>query len=99
MRERRRERLRSLLIRELSDIIRSEIDLPENLFITVRDVHLSKDGSKATVFISALKKEDALTAVETLNRAAGYIHHLLGKRLKIRIVPRPEFVVSPEELL
>ena len=99
MKERRRERLRSLLIRELSDIIRSEIDLPENLFITVRDVHLSKDGSKATVFISALKEEDALTAVETLNRAVGYIHHLLGKRLKLRIVPRPEFVVSPEELL
>jgi len=99
MKERRRERLRSLLIRELSEIIRTEIDLPENLFITVHDVHLSKDGSKATVFISSLKKEDAALAVEILNKATGFIHHLLGKRLKIRVVPRPEFVVAPEVFL
>ncbi|MEO2068107.1 MAG: 30S ribosome-binding factor RbfA [Desulfurobacteriaceae bacterium] len=99
MRERRRERLRSLLIRELSEIIRTEIDLPENLFITVHDVHISKDGSKATVFISSLKREDAALAVETLNKATGFIHHLLGKRLKIRVVPRPEFVVAPEVFL
>ena len=98
MKERRKERLKSLLIRELSDIIRSEIDLPENLFVTVREVHLSKDGSRATIFISALKKEDALIAVRTLNRAAGYVHHLLGKRLKLRIVPRPQFVVFPGDL-
>jgi len=99
MKERRRERLRSLLIRELSEIIRTEIDLPENLFITVHDVHLSKDGSKATVFISSLKREDAVLAVEILNKATGFIHHLLGKRLKIRVVPRPEFVVAPEVFL
>jgi ribosome-binding factor A len=99
MRERRRERLKSLLIRELSQIIREEIDLPENLFITVQEVELSKDGSKAKVFISALNKEDALLAVERLNRAQGFIHHLLGKRLKLKVVPRPEFVVAPEVLL
>ena len=99
MKERRRERLRSLLIRELSDIIRTEIDLSDNVFVTVHDVHLSKDGSMATVFISALKKEDALKAVEILNRAAGYIHHILGKRLKLRVVPRPEFVISSGDLL
>ena len=99
MKERRRERLRSLLIRELSDIIRTEIDLPDNVFVTVHDVHLSKDGSRATVFISALRKEDVLKALEILNRAAGYIHHILGMRLKLRVVPRPEFVISSGDLL
>ncbi|ADY73572.1 ribosome-binding factor A [Desulfurobacterium thermolithotrophum DSM 11699] len=99
MRERRRERLKSLLIRELSDILRIEIDLPDNAFVTIHDVHLSKDGSKVTVFISALKKEDAIKAVEILNKATGYIHHILGKRLKLKVVPRPEFVISPGDLL
>jgi ribosome-binding factor A len=95
----RRERLKSTLVREISDIIRREIDLPEGIFITVQGVELSKDGSKATVFISGLKREDVLTAVERLNRASGYIHHLLGKRIRVRTVPRPEFVVSPEVML
>ncbi len=95
----RRERLKSTLLREISDIVRREIDLPENLFITVQKVELSKDASKATVFISALKQEDAVKAVEILNRASGYIQHLLGKRIKIRTVPRPEFVVAVEGLI
>jgi ribosome-binding factor A len=99
MKERRGKRIRSLLIRELSDIIRTEIDLPDNVFVTIHDVHLSKDCSRATVFISALRKEDALKALEILNRAAGYIHHILGKRLKLKVVPRPEFVISSGDLL
>jgi len=98
MRGVRRERLKSLLLREISEIIRREVDLPEGLFITVQRVELSKDASKATVFISGLKKEDVLTAVERLNRASGYIHHLLGKRIRIRTVPRPEFVPAVGEL-
>ncbi|WP_456456759.1 30S ribosome-binding factor RbfA [Thermovibrio sp.] len=99
MREIRRERLKSTLLREISEIITREIDLPENLFITVKKVELSKDATKATVFISSLKKEDAIKAVNRLNKARGYIHHLLGKRLRLKTVPRPEFVVSPEEIV
>jgi len=99
MRGIRRERLKSLLLREISDIVRREVDLPENIFITIQRVELSKDGSRATVFVSGLKKEDVLRAVEKLNRASGYIQHLLGKRIKIRTVPRPEFVISPEVML
>ena len=96
MKKYRKERLKSQLIREISDIIRREIDLPENLFITVKNVELSKDGSRADVFISGLKKEDVLIAVDRLNRAAGYIQHLLGKRMRIRTVPRPTFLIDPE---
>ena len=99
MRGIRRERLKSLLLREISEIVRRDVDLPENLFITVQKVELSKDTSRATVFISGLKKEDVLLAVERLNKASGYIHHLLGKRLKVKTVPKPEFVVAPEVLL
>jgi len=98
MRGVRRERLKSLLLREISEIIRREVDLPEGIFITVQRVELSKDVSKAIVFISGLKREDVLTAVERLNRASGYIHHLLGKRIRIKTVSRPEFVPAVEEL-
>ncbi len=99
MKEIRRERLKSTLLREISEIVMREVDLPEGVFITVKKVELSKDARKATVFISSLKREDAVKAVNRLNKAKGYIHHLLGKRLKLRTVPRPEFVISPEEIV
>ena len=99
MKKVRRERLKSLILREISDIIRREVELPEGALITVYGVELSKDGSRATVYISSLKKEEALKAVEILNRAQGYIHHLLGKRLKLKVVPRPTFKVAPEVML
>ncbi|MEO2082848.1 MAG: 30S ribosome-binding factor RbfA [Desulfurobacteriaceae bacterium] len=95
MRGVRRERLKSLLLREISDIVRFEVDLPEGLFITISAVELNKDATKATVFVSGLKPEDVALAVERLNRASGFIHRLLGKRLRLKVVPRPEFVIAP----
>ncbi len=99
MRQIRRERLRSTIKREIAEIVRFDVNLPENLFITIQDVELSKDGSKAYVYVSSLKREDAAKAVDILNRASGYIHHLLGKRLKLRVVPKPEFYIHPGDLL
>ena len=99
MKGRRKERVESLLKRELSDIITFEIDKPAGVnFITVNRIDLSKDGRKATVYISALKREEAIKSVETLNKAAGYIHGLLGRRLRMKIVPRPEFKVALETI-
>ncbi len=98
MKERRRERLESVLKREITDIILREINLPEGMYITVQDVSISKDGRKAVVFISSLKEEHALRGLEILNKASGFIEHLLGKRLKLRYAPRPEFKLSPSIL-
>jgi len=97
MRERRKERIESLLKRELSNIITFEIDKPEGVsFITVSEINLSKDGKKAIVYISALKREEAVKSVELLNKASGYIHGLLGRRLRMKVVPRPEFKIALE---
>ncbi|WP_456397945.1 30S ribosome-binding factor RbfA [Desulfurobacterium sp.] len=97
MKDRRRERVESLLRREISNIVTFEIDKPEDVnFVSVTSVNVSRDGRKAVVYISALKVEEAAAMVEVLNRAAGYIHHLLGKRLRMKVVPRPEFKVAPD---
>ncbi|WP_022847292.1 MULTISPECIES: 30S ribosome-binding factor RbfA [unclassified Desulfurobacterium] len=100
MKNRRKERIESLLRREISDIITFEIDKPEGVsFVSVFSVDVSKDGRKAVVYISALKSEEAAVMVNVLNHAAGYIHHLLGKRLRMKVVPRPEFKVAPDIML
>ncbi len=96
MREKRRMKLESLLRREISDIVQFEIEKPEGvMFATVTRVILSKDGRRARVFISALNREDAVKMVSVLNRASGYIQHLLGKRLRIKFAPKPSFEVEP----
>ena len=99
MKEIRRQKLSSFLQRELSEIIRREISLPENIFITVSRVEVSKDGSVARVFISGLKKEDVELAVDTLKRASGFIRRLIGKSLKTKVIPRFEFYPLPEVML
>ncbi|WP_457568632.1 30S ribosome-binding factor RbfA [Desulfurobacterium sp.] len=97
MKGRRRERVESLLKREISDIVAFEIDKPKGVsFATISAVSLSKDGRKAVVYVSALRMEEAAVMVDVLNRAAGYIHHLLGKRLRMKVVPRPEFKIAPD---
>ena len=57
MKEIRRQKLSSFLQRELSEIIRREISLPENIFITVSRVEVSKDGSVARVLFPGLKRK------------------------------------------
>ncbi len=99
MKGKRKGRVESLLKRELSNIVTFEIDKPPGVnFITVSNVEISKDGRKAFVYISALKKEEAIASIEILNKASGYIHGILGRRLRMKVIPRPEFKLSIDTL-
>ncbi len=95
MNEKRKQRLESLLKREIADIVQFEIDKPKDIpFITVSRVMLSKDGRKAQVFISSLNQKDAVRTVSLLNKASKHIQHLLGKRIRIKFIPKLEFTVE-----
>jgi ribosome-binding factor A len=96
MNEKRKQRLESLLKREIANILQFEIEKPEDiLFVTVNRVILSKDGRKAKVFISCLNHRDAIKMVAILNKISGYIQHLIGKRLRIKFTPKLSFEVEP----
>jgi len=57
--------------------------------VCVSDVDISRDLAHAKVFISLLSdnKEEIKQALESLNRAAGFLRNYIAKSMRLRIVP------------
>lgn len=82
--------------RELSAIFRELKDprVQQGLISIVR-VEVTNDLSYATVYVSAMQGlEQANTAVSGLKSAAGFIRRELGRRLKLRHVPKLHFLAT-----
>ncbi len=72
----RPERVSDLIIEELNKIILKEIEIPDAL-ITITDVEVVKDLSRAVVKISVLPSEKAEEAVKILERRSRHFQFLL----------------------
>ena len=80
-------RVRGLLTRELSDIIRRLKD-PRIRFVTVVDTELSKDLRYAKMFISVIgSPEEQQAALTALENALGYIRREVAQRVQLRVAP------------
>ncbi len=88
----RSEQLNELFRRELSRLLLTEIKDPRVLGVTVNDVHVTRDLSYATVYVTVDASEDTEDAIEGLERAAGFIRRELGKGLHLRKIPEFRFV-------
>ena len=88
----RNERLRELLRSEIIQTLREVKDPGFSGLLTITDVELSVDRKTAVVYYSVLG-----TALErrrtdrALARCAPYIHHLLIKRLALKLAPKIVF--------
>lgn len=88
----RTRRVAEQLQRELSVLIREEIQDPRLGMVSVSAVEVSRDLSHAKVFFSILGDADqAAQSLRVLSGAAGYLRRLLGQRLVIRAVPQLHF--------
>ncbi|MEA3402203.1 MAG: 30S ribosome-binding factor RbfA [Armatimonadota bacterium] len=88
----RQESVSRELQREISDIIRTEIDDPLIGFVTITDVEISPDLKHARVYFSVLgdEQEKADTA-KGVRRAGKYIRSLIAERMELRYVPTLRF--------
>lgn len=78
---------------EISLIIQREIRDPGIGFITILDVKMSEDLKMAKVMLSVYgDEEEKKKTLEALKRSKGYIKHLLGQRIKLRLMPELNFV-------
>lgn len=88
----RRERVSSLLLREISEIIERELRDPRLGFITVTGVKITSDLRHATIFITVhgteKEKEETLSV---LNSAKGFIRKEFGRRVRLKYTPRIDF--------
>ena len=80
-------RIRELLLRELSDVVMNLKD-PRVELVTVVDTEVSKDLRHAKMFVSAIGTEAEQRAAEkALNHALGYIRKEVARRISLRYVP------------
>lgn len=86
------------LVKELvsSMILQGEIKDPRiSTLISIYEVSLSNDlkfGKVYTSFYGSTEEHAAI--VEALNHAAGFIQKRLGKRLKLKNIPRLTFILD-----
>lgn len=88
----RQERVNNLLQREISDIVRREMQDPHLAFLTVTGVTVSVDLRYADVFVSVLgTEEEARKTISTLRHAKWFIRNHLLDRLDMRRIPELRF--------
>ncbi|MDU5229294.1 MAG: 30S ribosome-binding factor RbfA [Anaerococcus sp.] len=95
MKKIRTERIGAEIQKELSKIIRDDLNDPrlsDTATVSVIEVRVTNDLSFADCYISVLgdnaKKDDVLDA---LNQAKGYIKMLIGDRIRLRSMPEFRF--------
>jgi ribosome-binding factor A len=90
--ERRTERVKSLLLSTISDIIRDDLSDPRIGIFSMTDLHLAKDLSTAEVMIAAVGGHSATEeCVKALNGAAPLIWNRLRHETDLRHVPKLRF--------
>ena len=79
--------------RDLSELISSELKDPRVGMITITEVQVTPDYAHAKVFFTMLSDEpDAIkSTVQGLEKAAGFLRVMLGKRLTIHTLPALHF--------
>ena len=88
----RTQRVADQLQRELAELLRTEVKDPRIGLITLTGVEVSPDYAHAKVFFTSLDAEH-LKAIETgLKRAAGFLRHELGQRIRLHTIPELHFV-------
>ena len=88
----RQDRLGAQVQRELAMLVREEIHDPRLGMVTIQAVRVARDLSHAKVYFTLLGNElDVAEAARHLNGASGYLRHLLGQRIVVRMVPALHF--------
>ena len=85
------DRLNNMFVEEISKIIHEEIKDKDIGFVTITDARVTNDLSFAKVYITTLDN-DREKALNTLNKASGFIRTMLCDRIKIRKMPEIHFV-------
>ena len=77
--------------RELSEIIRRDLQDPRLALVTLTAVDASPDLSHAVVYFTCLERAQAEAAEKALRRAAGLLRSSLARRIKLYTTPELRF--------
>jgi ribosome-binding factor A len=88
----RLEKVNSLIQQELGETILKEIDIFPGTLLTITRVECSGSLFHAKVFISVIPEESFENVLSLLKRHIYDIQQILNKKLKMRPVPKIEFL-------
>ena len=77
--------------REVALLVAREVADPRVGEVTVSGVDLSPDMRHARVLVTPGRDTDGDATVDALNRAAGFLRSRLGRRVRMRRIPRLVF--------
>ena len=87
------ERLANLLVKEISQILMTEIKDEDIKFVTITHIDLSSDLSYAKVYCTTLNDDTRVKCINDLNVANGFIRNeLIKRKLEMRKIPELNFV-------
>lgn len=87
------ERLANLLVKEISEILMTEIKDEDIKFVTITHIDLSSDLSYAKVYCTTLDDSNRNKCIHDLNGAKGFIRNeLIKRKLEMRKIPELSFV-------
>jgi ribosome-binding factor A len=90
------ERVSELIHIRLMDLLERKIKDPRIQMVTITDVVITPDASRADVYFSVLGGESAREDAQAgLDSAAGWLRRELGRRLRLRQTPELVFHYDP----
>lgn len=94
MTQRRNERIRKTLMKEIADILQKDIRDSRILgVVSIMDVEVSHDNSYAKVFYSIFgNEEQKKKTIEAIEQHVPKIRHEVGKRIRLRLTPELRFI-------
>lgn len=93
----RLDQLNSLLIHEVSQLVRREIEFDDGVFVTISRAIVAPDAESAKIFVSVFPDEKSESALKAITDRIMHIQGLLNKRLHMKFVPKLTFVLDHSE--
>lgn len=84
-------KINTLLKKELAELLLKELEFPKDVLVTLTRVETSQNLRESKVYISVLPVEKREEICRFLNRRVYWFQKKIGKRLKMKIIPKIGF--------
>lgn len=91
------QKINELLKQEIGSLILKEFDFSKDTMVTITNVDTSNDLRQTKVKVSIMPSSKAEKILRVLNSQASNIQKLLGKKLKIKTIPKIQFQLDSSE--
>jgi ribosome-binding factor A len=90
----KKNRIASLIQKNVTEIIQFELKNPKVGFVTVTDCECNVDNSVARIYVSFMGVVDSPAKLEEIKKAKGFIRSSLAKKMDIYKVPELIFILD-----